>query len=97
MVVVGAVGALSLVFLAFVIYKLLKSRFFKKLLGQDYKEPYVAVSKEPAYHNHLVDEISLSNTSGAGRTQFVQVHSFLSMRYFKLFSSIAILDLIKVV
>ena len=46
----------------------------KKILGYE-KDPYVAVAKEPQYTNHILDEISLSNTSGAGRTQFVQVHS----------------------
>ena len=72
MVIIGAAGTLVLVIIFFGIYKTFRSRTFKKLLGTE-KDPYVAVAKEPQYTNHILDEISLSNTSGAGRTQFVQV------------------------
>merc|ERR1740124_783273 len=71
MVIIGAAGTLVLVIIFFGIYKTFRSRMFKKLLGYE-KDPYVAVAKEPQYTNHILDEISLSNTSGAGRTQFVQ-------------------------
>jgi len=76
MVIIGAAGTLVLVIIVFGIYKTFKSRTFKKLLGTE-KDPYVALPKEPhvqyTHHNHIgLDEISLSNTSGAGRTQFVQ-------------------------
>ena len=72
MLIIGAAGTLLFVILAFGIYKTFSSRTIKKLLGYE-KDPYVTVAKEPQYTNHILDEISLSNTSGAGRTQFVQV------------------------
>nr|AEP16399.1 TGF-beta type I receptor [Mnemiopsis leidyi] len=71
MLIIGAAGTLLFVILAFGIYKTFSSRTIKKLLGYE-KDPYVTVAKEPQYTNHILDEISLSNTSGAGRTQFVQ-------------------------
>lgn len=71
MVIIGAAGTLVLVIFSFGIYKFFRSRMMKKILGYE-KDPYVAVAKEPQYTNHILDEISLSNTSGAGRTQFVQ-------------------------
>ena len=74
MVIIGAAGTLVLVIFSFGIYKFFRSRMMKKILGYE-KDPYVAVAKEPQYTNHILDEISLSNTSGAGRTQFVQVQS----------------------
>ena len=74
MVAIGAVATLVIVCIVFATYRTIKSDMFKKLLGQE-KDPYLALSKETQqYNNHnILDEVSLSNTSGAGRTQFVQV------------------------
>lgn len=73
MVAIGAVATLVIVCIVFATYRTIKSDMFKKLLGQE-KDPYLALSKETQqYNNHnILDEVSLSNTSGAGRTQFVQ-------------------------
>ena len=74
MLIIGAAGTLVIVIVIFGIYKTLKSRTIKKLLGTE-KDPYITIAKEPQYDNHILDEISLGNASGAGRTQFVQVQS----------------------
>ena len=74
MVIIGAAATLVIVCIVFGTYRILKSDMFKKLLGYE-KDPYLALTKETQqYNNHnILDEVSLSNTSGAGRTQFVQV------------------------
>lgn len=71
MLVIGVVGTLFIVAIVVVFYKAFRSRRFQKLLGYE-KETFLPITKEPQYTNHLIEEISLSNTSGAGRTQFVQ-------------------------
>lgn len=73
MIIIGAAGTLIIVCIVFGIYKTFRSRMFKKLMGYE-KETFLPLSeKEPHPHQYLIDDISLSNTSGAGRTQFVQV------------------------
>eukprot|EP00116_Pleurobrachia_bachei_P003167 sb/3463429/ len=74
--VVGALSMLGVVMLGGALYRAFKCRRFRKAMG--IKDPYITLEQKelPVYptdpHPQYFSDMSLSNTSGAGRTQFVQ-------------------------
>jgi len=73
MVLIGAVGAMCIMVLGGLLYKFCGARLLKRLgLNDDKHVLFTEIKEKGHVHDNLMPDVSLSNTSGAGRTQFVQ-------------------------